>query len=94
MLGENGLGREAAARLQMTLGDDPLPFAEQVGHDSPVIDRNVLVAVGHLEADLQIVAALQAAHLHHAAKANALSGSGLVLGDVGRRIEKHNRFTK
>src|SRR5664279_1390289 len=92
VLGEHGLGLEGAAGLDMALGDHALPLADQVGHDTLVADRDVLVAVGHLEADLQIVAALKAAHLHHAAEANALSRSRLVVGDIGRRIEKHDRF--
>src|SRR4051812_30545388 len=52
MLGEHGLGPERAARLDMPLGYHALPLAEQVGHDPHVADRNVLVAVGHREADL------------------------------------------
>src|ERR1700690_251107 len=63
VLGEHGVGLEQAARLDIALGDDALPLAEQVGHNALEADRNVLVAVGDLKADLQIVAALQAAHL-------------------------------
>src|ERR1700722_422008 len=94
VLGEHGVGRKGAPRLDMALGDHALPFAEQVGHDAAVADQNVLVAVGHLEAELQIVAALQAAHLHHAAEAHALAWRGLVLGDIGRRIEEHDRVAQ
>src|SRR5450631_856465 len=94
MLGEHGIGLEQAIRLDMALGDDALPLTKQVGHDSPVVDGNILVAVSHLETDLQIVAALQAAHLHHAAQTNALSRRSLVVGDVGRRIEEDDRFTQ
>src|ERR1041385_4113062 len=94
MPGEHGFGLERAAGLDVSLGDDALPLAEQVGHDAYVADRNVLVAVGHLEADLQIVATLEATRLHHAAEANALSRHGLVIGYVGRRIEEHDRLAQ
>src|SRR3981081_600605 len=84
VLGEHGVGLESAAGLDVSFGDDALPFAEQVGHDTLITDRNILVAVGHRKADLKIVAALKATHLHQAAKANALSWSRLAVGDVGR----------
>src|ERR1700730_4967297 len=67
MLGEHGVGHKGAPRLDASLGDDALPFAKQVGHDAVVADRNVLVAIGHLEAELKIVAALQSADLPHSA---------------------------
>src|SRR4051794_35517356 len=92
--GEHGLGPERAARLDMSLGDHALPFAEQIRHDAYVADRNILVAVGDFETNLQIVATLEATHLDHAAKTNALSRRGLVVGYVGRRIEKYDRLAQ
>src|SRR5712692_6445452 len=77
MLGEHGIRHKGSSRLDASLGDNALPFAKQVGHDAAVADRNVLVAIGHLKTELQIVAALQAADLHHAAEANARACRGL-----------------
>src|SRR6202171_6663169 len=92
MLGEHGVRHKGSSRLDASLGANALPFAKQVWHDTAVANRNVLVAIGHLKTELQIVAALQAADLHHAAEANARAYRGLFLGDVGRRIEKHDRL--
>src|SRR5260370_9449775 len=79
MLGEHGVRHKGASRLDASLGDHALPFAKQVGHDAVVADWNVLVAIGHLKAKLQIVPAHKAAALHHASEANAGPCRGLFL---------------
>ena len=60
VLGQHGVGLEPAAGLERAFGDHALPFAEQVRQDALIADRDSAVAVGHLEAHREIVAALQA----------------------------------
>ena len=92
MLGEHGVGIEDAARLELAFGHHALPFAEQVGHDALIAHRDVVLAVGHFEADAQIVAALDAAGLDQSADANARAGREMLFGHVGRRIEKDDEI--
>ena len=50
----------AAAGLERAFGDHALPFAKQIRQDALIADRDGAVAVGHLEAHREMVAALQA----------------------------------
>jgi len=71
MLGENGIGIERAAAVQRALGNDALPFPEQIGQHALVAHRELVVAVGDFETDVQIVAANDAAVFHQAAEPDA-----------------------
>ena len=49
MLGEHGVGLEHAGGVERAFGDHALPFAEQIGKNSLVGDRQRGAAVGDLE---------------------------------------------
>ena len=46
VLGQHFVGDEIAGRIEFTVGDDALPFAEQVRQDAGILDRNLLFVVG------------------------------------------------
>ena len=91
MLGQHGIRVKRPAGFQLAFRDHALPFAEQVRHDALVAHRDVALAVGDLEADAQIVAALHAAVLDQPADADAGAGRDMLFRHIGRRIEEHDR---
>ena len=91
VLGEHAVGLEGAGLVERAFGHHALPFAEQIGQQALIRDRDGVAAVGHREADLQVVAARDAAFLHQAAEADARARRDLLLDHVGRRIEEDDR---
>ena len=90
MLGENRIGIEHAAAVERALGDDALPFAEQIGQHALIGHRDLVLAVGHFEADAQVVAANDAAVFHQSAEPDARAGPDVLFGNVARRIEEYD----
>src|SRR5262249_50736910 len=88
VLGENGIRLEDAGAVKRTLGNNPLPFPEQIGQRTRIGDRDVLVAVGHREAHGEIGTADETARLHQTAQADAGAGSNVLLRYVARRVEE------
>src|SRR5450759_2505413 len=80
MLGEHHIGHDAAG-LELALGDHALPFPEQVWHDALIAHRYVALAVGDLEADVQVLAALHAAGLDQSADANPRAHRHMLFGN-------------
>ena len=92
VLGEHAVGLEGAGLIERAFGHHALPFAEQIGQQALIRDRDGVAAVGHGKADLQVLAAGDAAFLHQPAETNARAGRDLLLDHVGRRIEEDDRI--
>ena len=92
VLGEHAVGPERAGRVEGALGDHALPFAEEIGQQALIGDRDGALAVGDVEADGEAVAALHAAFLHQPADADARPRLDLLLDHVGRRVEEDDGF--
>ena len=75
---------ERAGRLDHALGHHPLPFAEKVGQDALIGDRDRILAVGHLEAHREIVAAHHGSGLDQTAEPDAAARRHVPLHHVGR----------
>ena len=58
VLGQHFLGFKAVGADQGAIGDDALPFAEQVRQDALIIHPHRVVAVGDLEAHGELIATL------------------------------------
>src|SRR3954468_7153625 len=66
------------------MGDDTLPFAEQIRQNARVGDRNLVLEIGHYEMDLQAARiAFDTPLGHHPAQAEALPVFYLPRGDSG-----------
>src|SRR3990172_541212 len=78
VLGEHHIGHEAA-RIELALGDHALPLAEQIRHNALIAYQNIALAVGDFEANVQIVAALDAAGLDQSADADTVTERNLLL---------------
>ena len=75
-------------RLERAFGHHALPFAEQVGQDALIGDRDRRSCRRSPRNGPQIVAALEAAGLHQPAEPDAGAGRDVLLDHVGRRIEE------
>src|SRR5690349_21546110 len=58
VLGQHAVGLEHAAAVERTFGHDALAFAEEIRQQALVGDPDGVLAVGHIEADPEIVATL------------------------------------
>ena len=90
MLGKHGVSLEHTGGIERALGDDALPFAEQIRQDALIGDRQLGAAIRNLERHREIVAALQRARLDQAAEPEALARADMLLGHHGRRREEHD----
>ena len=91
VLGEHAVGLERAGRLERAFGHHALPFAEQIGQQTLIGDRERVLAVGHVEADVEVLAAHDAARRDQSADAHAHARLELLLDHVGRRVEEDDR---
>ncbi len=73
VFGEHGVSLENAGSVERTFGNHALPFAEQVGQNSLIGNRQRRAAVGDLESNLQIFPAHERARLHQAAEPEPLA---------------------
>jgi hypothetical protein len=94
VLGEDRIGVELAGAVQCAFGDHALALPEQIRQHALIGDHDVAIAVGHIEADFQIVAARDTSRLDQAAEADARPGRNVLLRHVARRIEEHDRIAK
>src|SRR5215470_13396754 len=85
---------ERARSIERALGHDPLPFAEQIRQQTLIGDRYRVLAVGDDKIDLQVLAAHDAALFDQATEPDAGAWRYMLLDDVRRRIEKHDRVPK
>jgi hypothetical protein len=85
---------ERAPRVERTFRHDALPFAEQVRQHALIADGNVPLAVGHFEPHRKIIAVHQRAVLDQPAKPDSRPPPDVLLHDVARRIEEHDRIAK
>src|SRR5262245_56178655 len=88
MLGEHGIGLQAARCIQCSLGDDSLAFAEQVRQNAAIGDLDALGGIGYGELDGAAGAALEAAGRDQAAEANALARPDALLRHFARGMKE------
>ena len=88
VLGEHGVGEEAAGSVELAFGDHALALAEEVGEDAGVADGDGLDGVGDGELDGRAGAALEAALGDEAAEADALAGRDVLLRHLLGRVEE------
>ena len=90
VLGEHGVGKEAAGGIELAFGHHALALAEEIGKDAGVADGNGLGGVGDGERHGQSLAALQAAVGDEAAEADALAGRDLLFRHLLGRVKEHD----
>src|SRR5262249_22519011 len=91
VLGKDTVGSKCASAVERALGDDALPFAEQIGQEPLISYRYAARPVGDFEAYPEIIAALDAPFLDEAADAHALARLDVLVEEIGGRIEEDNR---
>src|SRR5262245_18636740 len=88
MLGEHGIGQQAARSIQGALGDNTLTLAEEVRQNAGIGDLDALGGIGYGELDGAAAAALEAAERNQAAEANALARANALLCHFARGVEE------
>jgi hypothetical protein len=91
MFRQNRIGLERAGDVESTLCDRSLTLPEQVGQLAAIGNRYLAASVRQREMDGKVIAAREAALLHQSADAHALPRRNVLLDEIGRRIEEHNR---
>src|SRR5262245_32351262 len=83
VFGEHAVGLECAGAVERAFSHYSLALAEEIRQQALIGDPNGIFAVGHLEADLHIVATLDAAFLDEPAKPEAGTRRDVLLSNVG-----------
>ena len=94
VFGKDGVGVELSGAVERAFGDHALALAEQIRQYALIGDRDIAIAVGHVEADFQILAAGDTSGLDQAANADAGAGRDMFLRHVARRVEEHDRIAQ
>ena len=90
VLGQHGIGFERAAAVERAFGDDALPFAEQVGQDALIADRELARCRRSPRSARADCRRARAAFLDQPAEPDAGAGLDVLFHHVGRRIEEHD----
>src|SRR5690606_6897980 len=80
---------ETVSRYQLAIGDNALPFTEQVGKNAVVIHGKGTLAIGNCKADIEgLVVTLDGARHHQAADAHIGTHWCITIDHLVRRIEQ------
>ena len=90
MLGQHGIGLEHAGGIERAFGDDALPFAEQVGQNSLVGDRQRGAAVGDLKFTARLSPRTSEPGCTRPPRRKRLPGGICFSADHRRRREEHD----